>query len=202
MTDPATLFHRLYDRTPIGVEEDVLERAEQRLGLLLPPPLRALHLACGREASVMSAHNRFLSPDALDLADGRLIFCEENQTVCVWGCVPGGEDPEAEIANVLPDGALEWHSEQVPLSELLAIMVYLQTAWGGFPHAADLHAIERALPTIEAEWDPVVRHNGLTIYEKPGLLISSLEGSGFLTAAARTPDGIASLQRELGFSPM
>src|SRR5690606_21659525 len=88
MTDPATLFHRLYDRTPIGVEEDLLERAEQRLGLLLPPPLRALHLACGREASVMSAHNRFLSPGALDHADVRLIFCEENQTVCVWGCVP------------------------------------------------------------------------------------------------------------------
>jgi len=145
----------------------------------------------------MASHNRLLAPSALDLADGRLVFCEENQEVCVWGSVPGSPDPAAENANVLRDGTLEWHPEDVSLSRFLEIMVYLQTAWGGFEHVGDLHEIERALPTIEAEWDQVVRHNGLTIYARPGALITALDGDGLLTAAARTPEELARLEREL-----
>ncbi len=198
-TDYAALFHRLYDRAPAGIGREELRRAERRLGLVIPPPLRALYLELGGEACVMATHNRVRSPAELEVADGRLVFCEENQTVCVWGSIPGSEDPEAEVANVLRHGTLEWHSEEVSLSRFLEIMIYLQTAWGGFEHYANLEEPGHALPKIEAEWDQVVRHNGLTIYAQPGLLITALDGDPCLTAAARTRDGIARLERELGF---
>lgn len=200
--DYAALFRRLYDRHPVGVAEDTLMRAEQSLGLALPTPLRQFYLLCGREEGVTAAHNRFISPPALGLSDRRLVFCEENQGVCMWGCLVGEEDPDAEFGNVLRGGALEWHSEEVALSRFLEIMIYLQTAWGGFEHVADLQEPDTAMPTIEAEWAEVVRHNGLTIYERPGLLITALEGEQFLTAAARTPQGLQYLERELGFNPM
>jgi hypothetical protein len=67
------------------------------------------------------------------------------------------------MANVLRDGTLEWHPEDVSLSRLLEMMVYLQTASG---------------------------------------LITALDGDGFLTAAARTAEGFARLERDLGFHAM
>lgn len=163
-----------------------------------PPPLRSFYLACGREAAVMSSHNCFLRPAALRLSDGRMVYCEENQTVCVWGSVPGDPEPLAEVANVLADGSLEWHSEEVTLSRFLEILFYLQTAWGGFEHVGELQDSRRAMAKIEAEWEEVVRHDGLVIHAQPGAVISALEGQGFLTVATRTSAGLARLERELG----
>lgn len=195
----ADLFERLYGRRPEGENERLLCEAEQRLGCSIPPPLRALYEACGREESVMASHNRFLAPSALEESDGRLLFCEENQAVCVWGAVPGEDDPVAEVANVLRDGALEWHSEELRLGRFLEILVYLQTAWGGFEHTGDLLDPSEAMAAIRESWEAVVCHQGLTIYERSGALITALEGQGFLTGAARTEEDWARLEAELGF---
>lgn len=198
MSSIAELFERLYGRPPAGERESALHHTEERLGVSMPPPLRSFYSACGREARVMSSYNRFLRPAALRLSDGRLVYCEENQTVCVWGSVPGDPDPLAEVANVLDDDELEWHSEEVTLSRFLEILLYLQTAWGGFRHVGRLPATKRARGKIEAEWEEVVRHNDLIIHAQPGALISKLEGEGFLTVATRTSAELARLERELG----
>jgi predicted O-methyltransferase YrrM len=52
---------------------------------------------------------------------------------------------------------------------------------------------------IEAEWTLVMQRNGATVYERPGLLISRLEGDGFLIGAARTAEGFSWLEAHLGF---
>lgn len=196
------LFERLYERHPLGVAEHELAEAEARLGVAIPPPLRELHLACGREPCVLASHNRFFSPRALERSDGRIIFCEENQGVCVWGCLPGHEDPLAEVGNVLRDDTLEWHSEQARLSRFLVIQLYLQTAWGGFEHAGDLQDPDPVMSRIESEWEEVVRHQDLTIYWKPGALITALDGQPFLTGAARTEEDFVRLLGDLGFEPL
>lgn len=198
----AALFEHLYQRPPVGESEETLAAAEVRLGVLLPEPLRSFYRACGREDCVMAAHNQFLALPSLELVDGRLIFCEENQVVCVWGSVVGEPDPKAEVGNVLPDGTLEWHSEEVVLSRFLEIMVYLQTAWGGYEHAGDLQEPEGALVVMARDWTRVVQHNGLTIYEQPGVLVCSLEGLPFITAGALTETDLERLERDFGFNPL
>ena len=80
------VFEGLYGRAPVGCGEAALVAAEARLGVELPAELRGFLSAVGREAVVMEVHDRFLAPDALAVADGRVVFCEENQGVCMWGC--------------------------------------------------------------------------------------------------------------------
>ncbi len=199
MRNYVALFERLYERRPVGVKDEALSAVEERLGVVLPPSLRCFYSACGREPLVMSAHNRFLSPAALECADGRILFCEENQGVCVWGCAPGDGDPMAEVGNVLRDDAFEWHSEGTKLSQFLQVLLYLQTAWGGFEFAGDLQDPKPMMARIQSGWERVVRHQDLTIYWRPGALISALDGEAFLTAATRTQEGFARLEAELGF---
>lgn len=200
-TDFVQLFERLYERRPVGVAETALADAERRLGVAIPAPLRAFYLACGAEPCVMAAHNRFYGPAGLRYSEGRILFCEENQGACVWGCRPE-EGADAEVGNVLGEDTLEWHSEEVWLSQFLEILLYLQTAWGGFEHAGDLQDPEPVMPRIEASWERVVDHQDLTIYRRGDALISALDGQPFLTAAARTSEGFVRHLGELGFNEM
>ncbi len=62
----------------------------------IPAVLEAFYGACGAESCVMTPHNQFRSPANWEFKDGRIVFLDENQGVCVWGCKPEGDDPGAE----------------------------------------------------------------------------------------------------------
>jgi hypothetical protein len=200
--DYRALFRELYGRQPRGLPTESIEHAERILGFALPAPLLAFYAGCGAEESAMAAFNHFLMPDDLHVVDGRLVFCEENQRVCVWGALPSADEPLTEQGVVLRDGAMEWHSEQVGLGEFLQIMLYIQTVWGGYELAGIHHAPAQVLPHVQGQWLRAVRHNDLTVYKRSGVLIAALAGETFLTAGARTQREFDQLERELGFQPL
>ena len=180
------LFELLYGRAPTGLERSVIEAAEERLGFPIPPPLRDFHLVCGGEDHLTSAYNIIVPPRLLEREDGRLVFCEEHQGVCVWGCTPWGENPDAEVGNVLPDDSLEWHAEGATLGSFLSVLVLLQTAWGGFEFVEQLPSSQAALVDAGIEWDRGVRHRELTIYVADGTVAAAFDDHPSITGAGRT----------------
>ena len=202
MPDFIALFSQLYGRNPKGSDPTLIDDAEARLGVALPAALHEFYKACGAEPSVTTSHNRLRPPGRLKVVDGRVLFCEENQGVCQWGFVPGAADPIVEQGALVSVHELEWHPEEVSLSRFLEMLVYLQTAWGGFEYAGDLNDPTPVMSTIEAEWDVMVRHHEMTIYGRPGALISVFDGQTFVIGAARTEELFEATLGELGFGAL
>lgn len=86
-----------------------------------PPPIAQLFRRVGG-AGALGAQNRLLAPSALRLDEGLLVFGEENQGVCEWGCEPGGDDPAVSI-RFPPDG---WLPEGLGLSMFLLRFVVVE----------------------------------------------------------------------------
>ncbi|MGE0321734.1 MAG: hypothetical protein AB7K71_11810 [Polyangiaceae bacterium] len=194
----AEVFESLFARAPVGVGASVLEAAETRLGCVLPKALREFYAGVGGEKRVTATHNTFLAPDELFIADGRIVFCDENQSVCVWGIEANSDDPEVHQGVTLRHG-YEWHGEELSCSQFMRLMIHLQAAWGGYEHAAQHWEPAGVLPRIEGTWTQVVDHNGLRVFQLGHSLISELEGSGFLSGAALCESGLQLLCDELGF---
>ena len=83
--DLAQLWGRLFGtpRAIDGVVAATCDRAESRLGLSIPAPLRQFYQLLGRNRIAMGAHMRFRKPGDLEVERGGLVFCEENQRVYV-----------------------------------------------------------------------------------------------------------------------
>lgn len=176
--------------------------AERELGSALPAALRDYHLACGGEQRLNRAHNRVFEPSELALADGRIVFCEENQGAVVWGCRPMGDNPEVEQGVVLASAdELEWYAQDQRTAPFLELMMYLQCAWGGYEHHAVHHDPDALWPLLDSAWELVVDHDGLRIWARPGVLLSKLETDPFVLGAARTERELEWLCEQLGFEP-
>jgi len=98
-----------------------IEAAESQLGLRIPKPLRDYYLSVGRH-ELNRVHNRLLPPDALEIAQGRLIFMEENQCVFFWGVRSrtAAADPIVFQTTDLDEG--NWVAE-APCSQFLSGML-------------------------------------------------------------------------------
>ena len=197
------VYREIFGESPpdaAGVPSGDVVVAETRVGAKVPRAVSDFYRLVGREPSLMETHNRILPLSEVTMVDGRLVFIEENQGVCVWGIKPdGGDDPEVE-QGITGDG-YEWNSEEQTCSRFLCLMMYLQAAWGGHAHCADHMEPDELLPELRREWKQVVDDNGLLILQRPGLLVTYLYGSGYLIGAAREEAGLEALMRDYGFSP-
>lgn len=182
-----------------GVAEAALQAASQRLGVPLPAPLAEFHRLAGRVPMFTQAFQRLWTPQDWEVEGGKLLYAEENQGVCHWGCNAEEGDPPALQQ---PAGERRWYPEDVPLSQFLAILMYYQCAQGGYPHSATVaHAQRRQLlAELSAHWRKVVDHHGLVIYQQPGVLIwhftdeaGRLDDGEPLTVAARTEERLDAL---------
>jgi hypothetical protein len=72
-----------------GFPERRVAAAEARLGVRLPPALRAYYTAVGRHP-LNRVSDRLRPPEAVELTGGRLVFLDENQGVVCWGVRAGG----------------------------------------------------------------------------------------------------------------
>jgi hypothetical protein len=115
-----------------GYPPDAVEAAEARLGVRLPGPLRDYYLSVGKHP-INYVHNRLWSPDALEIAQRRLVFMEENQNVVFWGVRSrtSAVNPMVFQTTELEDG--DWFAE-ARCSEFLAAMMCWQAVMGGLPH--------------------------------------------------------------------
>jgi len=93
-----------------GYSLRTVESAETRLGFGIPEALRDYYLSVAKH-ELNQVHNRLWLPENLAVAQGRLVFLEENQCVVYWGVRrrTTAADPVVSQTTDLDDG--EWSAE-------------------------------------------------------------------------------------------
>ncbi len=200
-----------------SLSEAVIAAAEGRLGPRLPPALREYYLALGGFDLLNTAFQKLATPDELEVVDGRLVFLYENQSVVVWGLRPedlATPDPEVFIGEAEwtqlkgpskkadPEGnwklhVPDWESVELSVSQFLELIVYYNTAMGGYDHTGSRDDAGPVLAEVASSWKRVVHHQGLDIWRSGGKLIASL-GDDVCYGAARD-DGDQRELEKLGF---
>lgn len=179
------------------LSSDIKSQADEA-GFSLPLALSDYYSVAGN-LELNSAHNRLLAPNELhlDFEETTMVFMDENQSVCAWGIqLDDLNNDDPIVYQGQPDDG-EWYSEECSASEWLEISLYLQCCWGGLKFSCDHMKPKSVMPEIQKNWHRVVDHNGLTIWENAGVLVSDM-GESWCNGAANTNDGLAVLL-QLGF---
>jgi hypothetical protein len=195
------IYAELFGKAPsraAGVPEGQVEQAEKRLGVKIPAALRSFYRSVGRVEGIASGYQHLVAPEDLQIGEGRLLFLVENQAVCAWGIEPSGDDPEVEQGEESEPHA--WEKIGQSASSFLEMLIYMQMAWGGSKHIAYHFEPATVLDRIRTSLELVVDNQGALIFRRGEILLSHLEGNGFLMGAARTEAGLAILVEEFGFS--
>lgn len=160
-----------------GISSGEIEQLENKLGQRLPAALKEFYLAVGQLDMFMSSFQSF--PEPYVVAD-KIVFLEENQGVCYWGINQGEMgDPTVYMCTDIETTNTEWYSEELSLSSFLEIIMYYQCAQGGYEYGSavyesnfdDREEYTTFLRRLVKDWEKVVEHNGLVIYQKEGKLI-------------------------------
>jgi hypothetical protein len=156
-----------------GISAGRLAEAAKRTGAVVPPELVATYRRAGAITALMSGFEQFRSPEDWELADGRLVFLEENQGVCSWSV-----DTEGHVWQLTHSDAV---SEQIDIGEFLQVVLPYQLAQGGWPYVSqgivstsELHSELEAIAT-QLGWPLLVKHNGLLMYGADRHLLWALE---------------------------
>jgi hypothetical protein len=128
-----------------GYDPAMLDAAEHRLGLRLPPALREAYMLLGRRDDLCRNQDRLLRPEELHVCQGALVYHAENQGVAHWGVLLddlAGEDPPAVVWLDLANKAAErWQPWNARLSVALVELVMSESALydgDGLSDGADL----------------------------------------------------------------
>ena len=192
-----------------GIDEDEITTLEKLLGVNLPHQLKDFYRLVGNLGLFMSSFQHFIEPY---IKDDKLIFLEENQSVCYWAV-----DLDCEtvfMSTDLETDRPEWFPEEVTLSNFLTIIMYYQAAQGGYDHGGAVYETNfedkdlylQFLTDATRDYAKVVDHNGLVIYQNNGKLIwyfTNSEGSADDTifASTRTAKDMKVLEK-YGFSEL
>ena len=160
-----------------GMSISKIETVEKSLGLELPTVLRDFYLLVGNIDAFMSSFEQFIEPY---IKGEMLVFLEENQGVCYWGVnIRDIENETVFQCTDLETDNPEWHSEEITLTDFLAILMYYQCAQGGYEYGSavdesDFDSKEKYLQflaDVTTDYEKVVEHNGLVIYQNGEKLI-------------------------------
>lgn len=168
-----------------GVPPTAIEAAEARLGVRAPAALKALYLAVGEEPTLMAAFQQFIPAEGWEVVDGKLLFLEENQGVCVWATDTSGRVFRAE-----DPAAGNWFEEPCGLDEFLQAVLHYQMAEGGYPFAGNLPAANFA--DVEAVESFIAKKGGERVVDLIGLRVHRVGEQAlvwYLHDGARVDDG-------------
>lgn len=174
------ILERLLDRElepEDGVSEAVITETEQRLGMQLPPVLRAFYQYAGQEETVMDSFQHFAPIEELEIENDKLVFLDENQHVCVWSIAVTDAGNDNAVVYQCPYPDEEWYAEDYDLNAFLEMSLYYQFAQGGCEWVGALDRgmdDEQIAVVLEAaqQWEKVVDHPGnLMIYWHEGTVL-------------------------------
>jgi hypothetical protein len=209
----AQLLNRTLNKRD-GFSLSRIEKAEARLGFALPSALRDFYLTLGNNDRFSQSFSRFVAPEDLAVAHGKLIFLCENQDVCYWAV-----DANIDYKNQQPtvyqtqlDG--KFFSEKIDLQAFIRINLYYQLAQGGYAYCATIDADDKdtltpvlQLLATDTSWQKVVDYNHLVIYCKQSQLIWYLtnqnnEISDMILASTLLKKDLNVLIRDFGFDDL
>lgn len=160
-----------------GIRLSEIESIEKLLGVKIPSILKDFYLLVGNVEMFMSSFEQFIEPY---LKDGMLIFLEENQGCCYWAVnTENTDNPNVFMCTHLESENPQWVEEKVSLLPFILILLYYQCAQGGYKYSATIdegsfESREKYLHflySITADYQKVVEHNGLVIYQHKRKLI-------------------------------
>ena len=162
-----------------GMFVSAIEEVENRLNVNIPILLKQFYLSVGNLEMFMNSFESFTEPY---IVDDKLVFLEENQGVCFWGIKISdlnNDNQEVFMCTDIEQENTEWFSENVLLTEFLKILMYYQMAQGGYEYGNAIYENSynsrneylAHIDRIVKNWDKVVEHNGLVIYQQQDKLI-------------------------------
>ena len=176
-----------------GIPEARLARAESRLGWRLPAALCEYYRELGAFDKLNFADYRILRPEDWEIHEDKLVLCEENQNVCVWGIDPEGKADDPALFQGTQNDTWSWVRADLDLFAFLQLMIYLQAAWGGMDHLFEHPNKRKAIRAIRGSWKKVVDNQGLYIWKHGGLLLSHLRGDSFCLVAGQDEQALERL---------
>lgn len=193
-----------------GYDVTSIKEVETKLGQGIPATLKEFYITIGKLDIFMTSFHRFIKPENLFYEDGKLVFLEENQTVCYWGVNTESDDSLVYQAQNI-DNAI-WNSEEILLSDFLEMMLYGQCAEGGYQFSGAIYDLDdEELPVFIEQlmtdnWQKVVDHNNWIIYENDSKLIwYFVDDSGNLSedyplfVSTQTKEDFIKMEEEFGF---
>lgn len=193
-----------------GYDVTSIKEVETKLGQGIPATLKEFYITIGKLDIFMTSFHRFIKPENLFYEDGKLVFLEENQTVCYWGVNTESDDSLVYQAQNI-DNAI-WNSEEILLSDFLEMMLYGQCAEGGYQFSGAIYDLDdEELPEFIEQlmtdnWQKVVDHNNWIIYENDSKLIwYFVDDSGNLSedyplfVSTQTKEDFIKMEEEFGF---
>lgn len=108
-----------------GDPAEVLDSAESRLAVALPPALREWYGIAGRRQDIWSRQDTFLRPEDLGVEEDHLVFSVENQAVVRWGLRVAdlsSEDPPVFVSSMDEPGAWIEESDSISLFAIQTII--------------------------------------------------------------------------------
>jgi len=96
----------------------------------MPRALRSFYTYAGRWPNVFEFNNLFGPDERGADEDDKLVFCSENQGVCVWATEKEGGDPPVYVRGSIEIDPLEreWHLEGEPVSRFLLQLILFEAA--------------------------------------------------------------------------
>lgn len=98
-----------------GLSNSEIEAAEFKLGFKLPLALKELYGLVGNSLETLNRQNFLLSPEAIEVRGGQVIFYVENQGCCDW---------TFQITDSKEDDPIVWMDGKIQAAEKLSDFVF------------------------------------------------------------------------------
>jgi hypothetical protein len=184
-----------------GIPEAELDAIAGRYGYELPEVLQDFYAVVGRFEPVLAAHNRFYQPGGLSRLDGKLVFCEENQVVVLWGYDEDqGWRTDPPVYQGVNNDEVEWYTEADRLSDFLAGMIYWQALNGGLPEVEFRSRAGESVRQAAAAWPLVWQDEDTQLFSRGSVVFSltARDGGIEVQAAGLSEAVLAELWQTLG----
>jgi hypothetical protein len=184
-----------------GYTSEEIADGARRLDLRLPTKLTRFYQDAPVRGPLGTVQEQVLGPHELRVASGTLLFCVENQGVCLWGIpldrINEDDPPVVRAAN---EAVLAWEPDHDRLSDFLVTLVYWQCVNGALGNTGIADAPEGVVQKVPALWPEIALGPntwGIRFFGKAGQLVC-LAGEDQVSAAGVSESDLREISASLG----